>query len=68
MPFVQGQLRGEPLSVKVQTACVHCAQLLHIEINSELVCRVVEERADPLIFVPLVDFDQLKDPSIIDAF
>jgi hypothetical protein len=24
--------------------------------------------ANPLIFVPMVDFDRLEDPSIIDAF
>jgi hypothetical protein len=41
---------------------------MHIEIDSELTIRVLEERADPLIFVPLVDVDKLEDPSIIDAF
>jgi len=68
VPFVQGQLRGERLSVTVQTECAHCAQPVHLEIDSELTIRVLEERADPLIFVPLVDVDQLEDPSIIDAF
>jgi hypothetical protein len=52
----------------VQTACAHCAQPLHIEIDSDLTCRVLEEGAEPLVFVPLVDFDKLEDPSIIDAF
>jgi hypothetical protein len=41
---------------------------MHIEIDSELTVRVLDEGADPLIFVPLVDFDKLEDPSIIDAF
>jgi hypothetical protein len=41
---------------------------MHVEIDSELRYRVVEEDADPLIFVPFVDFDKLADPSIIDAF
>jgi len=41
---------------------------MHFEIDSELTCLVLEDRADPLIFVPLVDFDKLEDPSIIDAF
>jgi hypothetical protein len=40
---------------------------MRIEVNNELSYRVVEE-TDPLIFVPLVDFRKLKDPSIIDAF
>ena len=39
-----------------------------IEIDSELNFTVLEQHADPLIFVPMVDFDPLEDPSIIDAF
>jgi hypothetical protein len=38
-----------------------------IEVDSELRYRV-EEGGDPLIFVPHVDFEKIKDPSIIDAF
>jgi hypothetical protein len=41
---------------------------MHIEIDSELGCRVEEEGADPLIFFPVVDFDGLTDPCITDAF
>jgi hypothetical protein len=37
-------------------------------LDSELSCRVVEEDAGPLVFAPMVDFDQLEEPSIIDAF
>jgi hypothetical protein len=65
---VQGQLRGERLSFVIETECAHCARPLHIEIDSELNYRVVEEGADPLVLVPLVDFGKLEDPSIIDAF
>jgi hypothetical protein len=65
---VQGQLRKEPLSVVVTTECAHCAQPIHIELDSELKYRVVEAGAEPLVFSPQVDFDKLTDPSIIDAF
>jgi hypothetical protein len=65
---VQGQLRGEPLSFVVETQCAHCGQPLHLEIDSELKYRVVEADAEPLVFVPMVNFDKLEDPSIIDAF
>jgi len=65
---VQGQLRKEPLSVVVTTECAHCAQPIHIELDSELQYRVIEEGAEPLVFSPQVDFDKLTDPSIIDAF
>jgi hypothetical protein len=39
-----------------------------IEIDSELRYHVIEGGTDPLIFVPLVDFAKLTDPSIINAF
>ena len=68
MPFVQGQLRAEPLSFQVATECAHCGQALHLEMYSELNYLVVEEGAEPLVFVPMVDFHRLEDPSIIDAF
>jgi hypothetical protein len=54
--------------VQVTTECGHCRQPLHMQIDSELHLRVQEEAAEPLVFVPLVDFNKLQDPSIIDAF
>ena len=68
MPFVQGRLRGEPLSVVVRTECEYCSQPMHIEIDSGLGYRVQEEGADPLTFLPLVNFAKLTDPCITDAF
>jgi len=65
---VQGQLRGESLSFIVETECAHCGQSLHLEVDSELNYRVVEAEAQPLAFAPMVDFDQLDEPSIIDGF
>jgi hypothetical protein len=68
VPFVQGQLRGERLSVAVTTECEHCSQPMHIEMDSEGGFRVQEEGADPLTFVPMVDHSKLTDPCITDAF
>lgn len=68
MPFVQGQLRGETLSFTIATECGHCHQPLHLEINTELEYRVLEEDAEPLVYVPFVDFQKLDEPSIIDSF
>jgi hypothetical protein len=65
---VQGQLREERLTFEVETECAHCGQPLHLEIDSDLDYRVVEDDAEPLVFVPMVDFEKLDDPSIIDAF
>ena len=65
---MQGRLRGEQLSFRIETECGHCGRPLHIEMDSELNCRVLEPESDPLVYFPLVDFDKLGDPSIIDAF
>lgn len=67
MPFVQGHLRNEPVEVSIQSECAHCAQPIRLEIDHELRYRVVEG-GDPLVFVPLLDFEKLKAPSIIDDF
>ena len=68
MPFVQGQLRKEHLSFLIETECAHCGQPISIEIDSELKYRVLTAGSEPVIFAPMVDFERLKDPSIIDAF
>jgi hypothetical protein len=42
---------------------------MQIEVDHELRHRVLADAdAAPLIFVPFVNFEKLKDPSIIDAF
>lgn len=67
MPFVQGQLRHQALAVAIETECAHCARSMRIEVNSELSYGVAED-AHPRVFIPFVNFEKLKDPSIIDAF
>jgi len=39
-----------------------------IELDSDLKSNLQQQDAEPLVFVPLVDFNNLEDPSIIDAF
>ena len=65
---MQGQLTGKPQEVVVRTECVHCSQPMHIEIDSGMNYRVREQGADPMVFVPDVDFRKLAEPSITDAF
>lgn len=65
---MQGQLRRETLTCEIATECAHCGRPMHLEIDSRLGFRVMDEGADPRVFVPLVDFEKLEDPSIIDAF
>jgi hypothetical protein len=68
LPFVQGRLREEKLSATIQTECAHCHQPFQLEIDSELTIRILTPGADPVLFIPMVDFDRLEDPSITDAF
>ncbi len=65
---MQGHLRKDPLTFTIASECAHCKQPLHLELDSDLNYRVIEDGAEPLVFVPMVDFDKLEDPSIIDAF
>ncbi len=79
MPFVQGHLRNESVAISIETECAHCSRSMRIEVesgphsgldsepDSALNYRVVEG-TDPLVFIPHVNFEKLKDPSIIDAF
>jgi hypothetical protein len=67
MPFVQGHLRNEAVEVTIQSECAHCAQPIRLEVDRELRYRVLEG-GDPLVFLPLLDFEKLKAPSIIDDF
>jgi len=55
-------------SISITTECAHCGQRLHIELDCELNYRVAETEARPIVVAPQVNFAQLRDPSIIDAF
>lgn len=68
MPFVQGYLRQEALTVTFASECAHCGRALRIEIGSDLNYRVDPQVAGALVFVPLVDFAKLRAKSIIDDF
>ena len=67
-PFVQGRLRNQKLSAVIETECAHCARPISIELNSDLQLRVLSQGARPVLVSPAVNFDKLKDPSIIHAF
>ncbi|OGR20581.1 MAG: hypothetical protein A3J85_04410 [Desulfobacula sp. RIFOXYA12_FULL_46_16] len=68
MPFVQGWLRKESLTVRIETRCACCSKPMSIDIDSRLNCQVHSSDAKPLIFIPDIDFATLSDPSIIEAF
>ena len=66
-PFVQGKLREEELSIQIQSNCAHCGQLISLEIDSNLSAADLPETSKMLITLPILNLQQLKDPSIIDA-
>jgi len=67
MPFVQGQLRRESISVTIDSQCAHCSRPMRLHVDGDLNYRS-EDATDPMIYLPIVDFAKLKEPSIIDSF
>ncbi len=67
MPFVQGHLTHEPVTVSITSECAHCSESIHFDVNDELHYEG-SDVAQHVVFLPVVDFKKLKDPSIIDAF
>ena len=65
---MQGRLRGESLSVSVETECAHCSGKMHLEIDHELTYNVKEEGVDPIVFVPDVDLFEVEEPTIVESF
>jgi hypothetical protein len=65
---VQGRLRGEKLSVELESECAHCGKALHISVDSELNSEVREKHAEPLLFEPTVDWKTFKGAIIINDY
>ncbi len=56
------------MSVSVVSECAHCKLPMSLEIDSDMNCSCEDDDCSPMIFVPKVNLQTLKDPSIIDAF
>jgi hypothetical protein len=56
------------LSCVIESECAHCQRPMRIELDSELNYRVVDQDAEPLVYVPMVDAAKIEGPSIIDGF
>ncbi|HET6443417.1 MAG TPA: hypothetical protein VFI27_02465 [candidate division Zixibacteria bacterium] len=66
--FVQGRIRKENLSVLVETSCVHCQQPMSFTLSSEMELTDRSPGSDPMVFMPDIDWDNFREPTIIDAF
>jgi len=67
-PFVQGRLRNEHLAVEIATRCAHCGQELHLTVDSEMNWSVREQDAQPIVFVPEIDWQHFMGATIIEDF
>jgi hypothetical protein len=65
---VQGQLRKEYVSIEVETKCKHCNQALHFTLDSNMQVSVREPDANPLVFMPDVDWNHFSEATIIDSY
>jgi len=68
MPFVQGRLRGEKLSVELESECAHCGKALHMSIDGDLNSQVRERDAAPLLFEPDIDWETFRGANIINDY
>jgi len=67
-PFVQGRLRNEPLSFRIESECACCSRPIRFRMDHDLSFELEEPDSDPMFFAPLVDFTRLQAPSIVDHF
>ena len=65
---MQGQLRKEYVSIEVETKFKHCDQVMHFTIDSDMRVSVRESDANPLVFMPDVDWSNFAERTIIDAY
>ncbi len=66
---MQGRLRNEQgLTFDIQTECGHCGQPMRLEMDGAMNYQLVEAGPELLVFSPDVDWPQMKDPNIIDAY
>jgi hypothetical protein len=65
---VQGRLRQEYLEVTINTYCAHCHQELKITISSSMEILNKTSEAEPLVFMPEVDWSTFSAPNIINDY
>jgi hypothetical protein len=61
---VQGRLRREKLTVRIDTACGCCGRRLRLTADEELRFAVESRGAEPLLFEPHVDWGAFRGRDI----
>jgi uncharacterized protein (DUF983 family) len=65
---VQGRLSNEFVSVEIETKCAHCGQGMLFTIDSTMKVSVCEANANPLVFMPDMDWNNFAEQTIIDSY
>ena len=65
---MQGRLRGETLSVEIDTSCAHCDKEIHIRLDSEGEWSAKQNDTQMLVFEPDVNWATFTKPNIIDDY
>ena len=66
--FVLGRLLHRKLSVEIRSICGQSDRPLRLTVDTDLSWRVHTEDAQPLLFVPSVDWEGFSAPNIIDDY
>lgn len=54
--------------MEIETKCRHCGQAIRISMDSGMKFSISEKRADPLVFMPDVNWDTFAERTIIDSY
>jgi hypothetical protein len=65
---VQGQLRKQHLTVTIHSTCAYSRQPITLSVTSEMHITVHESGAEPLVFMPQLDWENFSEPTIRDAY
>jgi hypothetical protein len=65
---VQGQLRKQHLTVTIHSTCAYSGQPITLSVSSVMQITVQEAGAEPLVFMPQLDWENFSVPTIRDAY
>jgi hypothetical protein len=65
---VQGRLREEHLSARIETKCGHCGRSIEFTMDSEMKIEIHDGIGELLVFLPQVNWDSFSEPNIIHAY
>jgi len=54
--------------VTIETVCAHSDRPMRITLDSEMKVSIDDQGAEPLVFMPQVDWAHFSEPNIIDAY